>query len=108
MRAINKLCKSSHPNIIEVYQHGQLKPSTAFYFIDMELCDFNLEAYATGRSATPLESWEAIRSQGRVSVSVINIMLQILDGLVFVHDHNEVHRDLNPQNGDYQSNVDLF
>lgn len=101
VRAVNKLCKSNHPNIIQVIQHGQLKRNTAFYFIDMELCDFNLETYAHGDDAGPLESWKIIQSQGRVEVVTLHIMEQILDGLIFVHSQNEVHRDLTPQNGSH-------
>jgi len=39
VRAITKLCKSRHSNIVHVIDHGPLKPDSAFYFIDMELCE---------------------------------------------------------------------
>jgi hypothetical protein len=45
VHTINKLCKSNHPNIVQILGYGWLKPDGAFYFIDMELCKISLEKY---------------------------------------------------------------
>ena len=90
-------------HIIAILQHGKLKRQKRYYFIDMELCDFNLEGYRLGKSISSLEAWETIRSQGRVKYCTIDIMKQIVEGLVFIHAHEEVHRDLTPQNGKFMT-----
>jgi serine/threonine protein kinase len=99
-RAVNKLCKSHHPNIVQVFQVGQLGGS--MYFIDMELCDFSLEMYLYGGSMLNMPDWKDIR-EGAVELSrpheFITIADQILDGLMFIHGLKEVHRDLSPHNG---------
>ena len=43
--AITKLCGGEkHMNIVQVIHHGKLD-FTSYYFVDMELCDWNLNAY---------------------------------------------------------------
>jgi hypothetical protein len=45
--AVTKLCTpGAHQNIVAVLQHGKLRNSP-YYFFNMELCDFNLEAYTS-------------------------------------------------------------
>ena len=71
IRAAVKLCTVGQSgNTIEVIRCGQL-PRYPYFFIDMELCDFNLETY----------------------------ILQFANGVAFIHRNNEVHRDLKPRNG---------
>jgi serine/threonine protein kinase len=103
MRAITKLCKSSHPNIIQVFQHGELYRNSTVFFIDMELCDFSLERYCRGMDVPQLVNWTTIREQGALPASIRAINDQIINALVFIHEHGEVHRDLCPQNGDLYS-----
>jgi len=45
MRAVAKLCmtQNTHRNIVSVFDYGPLSPF--LYFIDMELCDLNLERW---------------------------------------------------------------
>jgi len=97
---MEKLCKGSHKNIIHIYNHGRLTPSSAFYFIDMELCDFNLDEYIRcSRQAPGLKLWKREETVDAGMLLIWPIMDQILDGLTFIHRNNEVHRDLTPQNG---------
>jgi hypothetical protein len=50
VRVIKKLCeRNAHLNIVEVVQFGRLIGSPC-YFIDMELCDMNLENYIYNNS----------------------------------------------------------
>jgi len=87
-------------NIVQVFQVGQLKHDTAFYFIDMELCEFTLGNYIHGLNTPHLVAWESVRGVDfTLRVEVQNIVGQIMDGLLFIHDQGEAHRDLTPQNG---------
>jgi serine/threonine protein kinase len=100
-RAIDKLCLGAHPNIVTVFDHGRVRPDSPFYFIDMEFCEINLSDYIDGTlSVTTLTDWGQVRGSGELHLSVIcDIMKQVLEGLIFIHEHNEVHRDLDPLNG---------
>jgi serine/threonine protein kinase len=42
-----------------------------------------------------LPKWEAQPWQ------ICQILAEILSGLVFIHEKEEIHRDLSPQNGSY-------
>ena len=73
----------THPNIVEVYDvgedHGQ-------YYIVME--------YVEGKNLKDL-----IKKRGKLTLSeVIDIMLQITDGMSVAHDSYIIHRDIKPQN----------
>jgi serine/threonine protein kinase len=95
------LCRGKHENLIEIYDHGVLQPPHQFYFIDMELCDTNLEEYIKGekRDICGLLEWSTAIEKGHAPFLICAIMQQLLSGLKFIHDHNQVHRDLNPKNG---------
>jgi serine/threonine protein kinase len=99
VRAINKLCKNNHPNIVQIFDYGQLKADGGFYFIDMELCEISLEKYMQGETITGLINWNTVRIQNEVHEQAYKIMQQILNGMIYIHCLNEVHRDLSPNNG---------
>lgn len=90
VRAIDKLCKQRHENIVAVLCHGWLNSS--YYFFDMELCSINLEQYVSGTEGGSL-------FQKYDSQKVVDIITQITSGLDFIHFQAEVHRDLKPRNG---------
>ncbi len=73
----------AHPNIVEVYDVGE---DNGQYYIVME--------YVEGRHLK-----ELIKKRGKLTTSeVIDIMLQITDGLSVAHDSYIIHRDIKPQN----------
>lgn len=85
-----------------VLRLGELR-NTPLYFIDMELCDLNLDEYIY-RSVPPVSS-ESIPYFIRnvppplKAQQIWNIMRQIASGVEHIHNLNLVHRDLKPANG---------
>jgi serine/threonine protein kinase len=101
MRAALKLCKvDAHPNIVPVFAHGQL-PFSSIHYLDMELCDLNLEKYIhRGRTTSLQTPFNAAEMSPQMQMfQVWEIMENITNGVAFIHDKGEVHRDLKPRNG---------
>jgi serine/threonine protein kinase len=98
LRALDKICTKNHPNVITVLRHDKLEGS--LYYIDMDLCDMNLNSYI----ASIPKSWpDHLAGKGRFfpaydSSIIWAIMKDIAKGLSFIHSLGEVHRDLKPQN----------
>lgn len=101
--AIERLSsKGKHNNIVVILGYGRIP---GFYYIDMEVCDGNLEDYIKGiRPSTfeaalnPLFSHMGIDRVGK-DATVWDVMEQITSGICFIHACGEVHRDLKPRNG---------
>ncbi len=73
----------SHPNIVEVYDVGE---DHGEYYIVME--------YIEGRHLKQI-----LKKRGHLTVpEVIDIMLQITDGIAEAHNSYIIHRDIKPQN----------
>ena len=73
----------SHPNIVEVYDVGE---DNGLYYIVME--------YIEGKHLKQL-----LKKRGNLTLrEVIDIMLQITDGMAAAHDSYIIHRDIKPQN----------
>ena len=73
----------SHPNIVSMYDVGE---DNGIYYIVME--------YVDGKTLKQL-----LKKRGSLTLSeVIDIMLQLTDGMAHAHDSYIVHRDLKPQN----------
>ena len=101
---MRKLCRGAHENIIELYGDGELRNST-YHFIDMELCDFDLKEYidsklhTEGHTRVPKISTNYNQSSWLGASEIWKIISQIANGVAFIHNHREVHRDLKPRNG---------
>lgn len=73
----------SHPNIVAMYDVGE---DDGLYYIVME--------YVEGKTLKQL-----LKRRGNLTLSeVIDIMLQLTDGMSHAHDSYIIHRDLKPQN----------
>ncbi len=73
----------SHPNIVEVYDVGE---DNGLYYIVME--------YIEGKHLKQL-----LKKRGSLTVrEVVDIMMQITDGMSAAHDSYIIHRDIKPQN----------
>jgi len=93
-----------HPNIIQIFGHGRLDGDGRVY-INMELCDINLHEYIKVRRTVKsvnlngLLEWNAAEAMGQRTFLIVAILQQIMAGLNFLHKKGEVHRDLDPKNG---------
>lgn len=112
--AVSSICATGgHKNIIEILDHGWLKGQDNVYFIDMELADFTLADYIDYHSDSPSKSSIAFDAmpfsipvfvqrecsfQQRIR-NMWAIGSHIAAGLEFMHEHNQVHRDVKPLNG---------
>jgi serine/threonine protein kinase len=93
---------------VHVLDHGWLSSPVEYYFIDMELCEFNLHDYIYGdRSALfkfpPSDILDAVLvpQDDFVCMKVENvycIMTDVTNGLEYIHSCGQVHRDLKPKN----------
>lgn len=73
----------NHPNIVEMYDVGE---DNGNFYIVME--------YVEGRNLKQL-----IKKRGKLTLAeVIDIMLQLTEGLSYAHDAYLIHRDIKPQN----------
>jgi len=73
----------SHPNIVEMYDVGE---DDGQYYIVME--------YVEGKTLKQL-----VKRRGVLTINeVIDIMLQLTDGIAHAHDSYIIHRDIKPQN----------
>ena len=73
----------SHPNIVEVYDVGE---DNGLYYIVME--------YIDGKHLKQL-----IKKRGSLTIrEVVDIMMQLTDGMAAAHDSYIIHRDIKPQN----------
>ena len=102
-RAIEKLQTDTKcENLVLVLQHGWLA-SSPFYYIDMELCEANLENYLHGETLT-YDTCTNPRFLGAIFEKrgichTWDIMHEISLGINFIHSCKQVHRDLKPRNG---------
>jgi serine/threonine protein kinase len=107
------LAHGGHGNIVTVFTHDWLKFSfNQCYYIDMELCDFNLHDYinhndslSSSIGSLDLSLAPAIVSNDCSTVerlrNYFTIVTHIARGLEFLHTYKVVHRDLKPRNGTF-------
>ncbi len=87
-----------HPNIIPVYDIGQLATGEIFYTMR------RLEGRSLADVIKGLADGDQQVCQEFSRVRIITVLLQLCQGLAFAHDRQVIHRDLKPSNimlGDY-------
>ena len=101
VRAVAKLCKpDTHKNIVSVFRYGSF--SDSYYFLDMELCDLNLECWIERKWNKEIEKelhylTGDFPSRMRIG-QVWDVMEDVTRALAFIHSKKEIHRDLKPRN----------
>ena len=76
---------------------GDIAP---FLFIDMELCDLNLDDYIYSKKDPSTVPINFIKDQPAPlkSQQIWNVMLHVGKGVEFLHNKGMIHRDLKPLN----------
>ena len=74
------IARLDHPNIISIYEVNQLDSGIAYYTMP----------YLPHGDLSQLMSFDTRQ--------LVNLFIQICNGLSFAHDHGVVHRDLKPEN----------
>ena len=100
---MEKLCKGdTHKNIVEVIRHGVLP--TSLFFLDMELCELDLETWIARKWDARIERklpYFTVELPSRMrSWQIRGIMEDVTNGTAFIHSKREVHRDLKPRNSE--------
>jgi serine/threonine protein kinase len=98
-----------HDNIVEILRHGTLPRGDCY--IDMELCDVNLEKYIhkqrtiiDSATAQPWDNVAYVATDCSLQLKMQNvwtIMMHVASGLEFLHGKEYVHRDIKPPNSTY-------
>jgi len=103
---IRQLCSTPHGHIVRVLRDGWLDSRCCF--IDMELCDINLEEYIHNRSPRMAEEPKLlnepvfVQQDCSTSMHMLNtwiIINHICSGVQFIHENGFSHRDIKPANG---------
>jgi serine/threonine protein kinase len=86
-REARELAKLEHPNIITIYQYGELD---GLYFIAMKLIK--------GRDLA--QEFKRLKSDGQAMEvkRVVRILMQVAAALDYAHAHGVIHRDVKPSN----------
>ena|SRR5579859_1267594 len=101
-RALNSLCAGNqHCNLVFIIGHSSLL-NTGLYYIDMELCSYDLGEYMKQTTASRWINAFRAPDSSFILGQLTEVMLiadHIASGLEYIHGCGEVHRDIKPSNG---------
>jgi serine/threonine protein kinase len=66
----------------------------------MEKCTANLDEYVHGGHVDGIHDWQQLEIEDRIEYLIESILNDVVNGLKAIHMHNEVHRDISPQNSE--------
>ena len=105
LRVVKELCEGNkHENLVQVYKQDALESSVYPFYLDMELCAFNLNDYiynpnkCVEQTTLPPEFRATSIPNREEPYTVWAIMEQISSGIAFMHANHHVHRDVKPAN----------
>lgn len=101
IKAIKTLCgPEAHVNIVQVLAHGKFSKSP-YYYIDMDVFDFNLRDYIRGTIVSTHSQFSSfLRGAGSASsLQIWTVMSHIAAGVEYIHQKGNIHRDIKPANG---------
>ena len=102
IRTIKNTSEPGHENVVQIIDHGWLRGLTGLYFIDMDLLLFNLEAYIHSETIRfPCRFFRSKPSQ-------LQTLRQVVSGLAYIHEKEEIHGNLKPTNSTAQGVTQLI
>lgn len=117
VRAVTELNNhGGHPNIVTMNRRGWLESPPRYFFIDMELCNSNLDKYIHDERSDDAvmtrntKTAVYVSKDSEILIKMRNIwtmMSHVSQGLQFMHLHGQVHRDLRPRNGIFYVSDDI-
>lgn len=94
-----RLWDGTHSNLVHVYKSFFKIPSPLNdYAIDMEFCPYNLEEYlgkVMGKRSRECPNHYLDLSD------IVSIMVQVGEGIKYIHGRDVVHGKIKPKNGTY-------
>lgn len=101
IKALKKLCRTGHRNLVSVLSLGEL-PNSYLFFIDMELCQLSLQDYlydpSTSKTDQPVPRFITDAPPPFRAQQIWQIIYDIANGVHFIHTSKMVHRDIKPSN----------
>ena len=90
----------SHRNLVDIIALGSFATNLGkpYFFVDMELCDYDLRVLKKDRGLIQAMQTSDASSIHNEIQEVLIIMKDITAAVMYIHEKSNVHRDLNPKN----------
>lgn len=95
-REVQTMAQVRHPNVLQIFDYGTLKPDQSGAGIPV---DYIAMEYVPGNTLRFTMSEEGFDTETEMLYDWINrYFIPLLDGVAAIHAHGIVHRDLKPEN----------